>query len=267
MRLEQDVQKAIDTLFVRLRDSVASDIRGVLHELVTRSDASRSAVRTEADQAFASSQTDAQSVVGEQNVADVEAPMDEQRSGDLLQAHEALHKVEYAVLSWLLDSVRRLDAQPTLMATLDTLTEVLAEEVGRVAVFVQTDGVMRGWRFSGFGPWEGDARSRVINGDDAGFLRQAIAERRICVLLANGDRSASGGPPDFAALPTARNALAVPVLVGGEAMVVIYVDDVSVEQPSALSQWSDAVELLARHAGHRLEALSANRAAALARRI
>ena len=265
MPLEQDVQKAIDTLFVRLRDSVASDIRGVLHELVTRSDAARSAVRAEADQAVASSQVDPQSVAGE--LADVQARMDKKRSGDLLQAHEVSHKVEHAVLSRLLASVRRLDAQPTLMATLDTLTEVLAEEVGRAAVFVQTDGVMRGWRFAGFGPWDGDARSRVINGDDAGFLRQVIAERRTCVLLANGDRSASGWPPEFAALPTDRNALAVPILVGGEVMVVIYVDDVSVEQPSALSQWSDVVELLARHAGHRLEALTANHAAALARRI
>ena len=266
MTLEQEVQKAVDALCKRLRDSLASDIRGLVHELVSHSDVARSPVRAEADRDLALSQADTKSVADEQSAADAQTRMDEESFGNLLQANKTSYNVEHAMLSRLLDSVRRLDAQPTLMATLDTLTEVLAEEVGRVAVFVQMDGVMRGWRFVGFGPWGGDAWSQVINGDDAGFLRKAIVERRTCVLLAKGNRSALDQPPGFSALPTDRNALAVPVFVGGEAMAVIYVDDASFSEPSALSKWSDAVELLARHAGHRLEAVTANRAAALARR-
>ena len=357
MALEQDVQKAVDALGVRLRDSLGSDVRGLVHELVTRSDAERQTlidearrtadaertvavtaaraetqekadadaeakmtaavnamkeqakaavakiqqsltaekvaavtrarqevaaeqakaieaevakVRADAEQVLATSLADAQAADRDQIAADVRERVEQEMAGELAKARGASHKGEQAALAAvarLLDSVRRLDAQPTLTAILDTLTELVASEAGRVAVFVQTDGEMRGWRFAGFGPDLGDARSRVLDGADAGFLSQAIGQRRTRTLSANGDRAGSDRPPGFAALPADRNALAVPVLVGGEVMVVVYADDVSDERPSVLSQWSDAVELLARHAGRRLEALTADRAAALARGV
>ena len=166
-------------------------------------------------------------------------------------------------MSRLLDAVRRLDAQPSLTSVLDTLTELVAAEAGRVAVFVSANGEMRGWRFSGFGPEVGEARQHVLNGADAGFLSQALGARQTR-LLAAGRREPANRPPSFVALPDDRSALAVPVLVGGDAMVLVYADDVNTESRPMLSQWSDAVELLARHAGYRLEALTADRAAALA---
>ncbi len=354
MALEQDVQKAVDALVVRLRDSLGSDVRGLVHELVTRSDAERQTlidearrtadaertvavtaaraetqekadadaeakmtaavnamkeqakaavakiqqsliaekvaavtrarqevaaeqakaieaevakVRADAEQVLATSLADAQAADRDQIAADVRERVEQEMAGELAKARGASHKGEQAAVARLLDSVRRLDAQPTLTAILDTLTELIASEAGRVAVFVQTDGEMRGWRFAGFGPDLGDARSRVLDGADAGFLSQAIGQRRTRTLSANGDRAGSDRPPGFAALPADRSALAVPVLVGGEVMVVVYADDVSDERPSVLLQWSDAVEFLARHAGRRLEALTADRAAALARGV
>ena len=46
-------------------------------------------------------------------------------------------------------------------------------------------------------------------------------------------------------------------------MVALYADDAAREGPSTPSAWSDAIELLARHAGCCIEALTANHAAGL----
>ena len=47
-------------------------------------------------------------------------------------------------------------------------------------------------------------------------------------------------------------------------MVLLYADDVQGDDRKILSQWCEVVELLARHAGHHLEALTADRAARFA---
>ncbi len=226
MSLEQDVQMAVDALLARLREAIDRDVRTMASELVARAEAERQALLD-----------------------------DVQRAADLERT---------AAVSRLLDAVRHLDAQPTLTDVLDTLTELVAEEAGRAAVFVASDGDMRGWRFAGFGPEAGEARSRILKGSDAGFLSLAIGSRQTRVLPAGRARIDADRPPAFTALPGDRSALAVPVLIGGETMVLVYADDVHAESQSILSQWSDAVELLARHAGHRLAALTADRAVALA---
>ena len=169
-----------------------------------------------------------------------------------------------AAVSRLLDSVRRIDAEPALSSVLDTLTELVAAEAGRVAVFVVQGGSVRGWRFAGFGPDAGEARDLVLDGAAGGFLARALAERRAVVLPAGVRSEEVGLPPGFASLPDTGQALAVPVLIGGEAMVLVYADDVHAEDRTILSQWCEAVELLARHAGDHLEALTAGRAAQLA---
>ena len=353
MALEQDVQKAVDALVLRLREGMESDIRGLVHELMARAGAERqklleearraadservaavasagaearekadaeagariaaevarlgkehqaamaalrqesqaslaraceeaaaertgavdeavSKVRAEAEQVLASSLAETQAAVEEKATVDARASAEQALSREFDQAREETKKGQQAAVaavSRLLHSVRRLDAQTTLTATLDTLTEMVAAEAGRVAVFVASDGKMRGWRFAGFGTEIGDAKRRVLNGADAGFLSQAIGQRQTRVLRAGAARAASDRPPGFAELPADRSALAVPVLVGGEPIVLVYADDVNAERRAILPQWCDAVELLARHACHRLEGMTANLAAALARGV
>lgn len=235
MILEQKIQKAVDALLVRLRSTIESDIRLMVHELSTGS-AARGGTQLSADD----------------------------RSTRTRRILDERQQSMATVLSRLLDSIRRLDAQSTLSATLDALTELVNSESGRVAVFVQRKNELRGWRFVGFSTAVGDASSHVLTGSDAGIVGQAISTRRVCSLLADSARAAEDRPPSFVTLPAERNAIAVPVLVGGEAMVVVYADDVSADGPLSLTEWSDVVELLARHAGQRLEVLTGERAAALA---
>ena len=167
-----------------------------------------------------------------------------------------------ARVSQILDAVRHLDEQTTLTSLLEALTERAAAYASRAALFVRIGGEMQGWRFAGFDSAMQDG-SPALNGEGSGFLGRAIDEGRALVLTPPPGEDELDWPPAFASLPPDRSAIAVPVSVGGQPMVALYADDAAREGPSTPSAWSDAIELLARHAGCCIEALTANRAAGL----
>ncbi|MCY4025095.1 MAG: GAF domain-containing protein [Acidobacteria bacterium] len=167
-----------------------------------------------------------------------------------------------ARVSQILDAVRHLDEQTTLTSLLEALTERAAAYASRAALFIRIGGQMQGWRFAGFdSAMENGAPS--LNGTGSGFLGRAIDEGRALVLTPPPGEDELDWPPAFASLPPDRSAIAVPVSVGGQPMVALYADDAAREGPSTPSAWSDAIELLARHAGCCIEALTANHAAGL----
>lgn len=187
----------------------------------------------------------------------------ERSKAERRQVREGAQQVAQAAVTRLLESVRRLDSASTLTAVLDTLVELVAAEAGRAAVFVAQDSSVRGWRFAGFGSEAGDARELVLDGEAAGFL-QRVLERGQAVILPAGRVGTVECPPTFAGLPDDRRAFGVPVFIGGEALVLIYADDANSETQMGLVEWNEAVELLARHAGRRLEALTAEQAVQVA---
>jgi hypothetical protein len=67
--------------------------------------------------------------------------------------------------------------------------------------------------------------------------------------------------PGFDQLPADRMGLAVPVIVGGRVVAVVYADAVAVAAQEQLvpSSWPELIEVLARHAGRCLEALTVQR--------
>ena len=166
-----------------------------------------------------------------------------------------------AGVSQVLDTIRLLDDQTTLTSLLEALTEAAATYASRAALFVRVGGEMRGWRFEGFGSDAAEAGHEVLNGAGSGFLGRAIDEGRALVLTPPPGEDELDWPPAFAALPPDRSAIAVPVTVGGQPMVALYADDAQRDGPSTPAAWSDVIELLARHAGRCMEALTANRAA------
>ena len=214
-----------------------------------------SKVQQQAESALTSSLTEAQSAAdasaSSARVA-ARAEMQQELAGESARVREEARRDQQgavAAVSRLLDAVRRLDAEPSLTAVLDTLTELAAAEAGRVAVFVVRDSQIRGWRLAGFGPEAGEARNMVLEGPDAGFLSRVLEQRQPVVLPAGRPTDGADRPPGFARLPADRQALGVPVLIGGEAMVLVYADDANTEGRRILSQWGKAVELLVRHAG------------------
>ena len=172
-------------------------------------------------------------------------------------------QVDRSVASKLLAGVRRLDADTTLTAVLESLGDLVAADVGRAALFVvEEEGKIRPWRLVGFSPEIGDVTSLTLTDADVSFLNEVIIKRQACLLSSADRRNTNSLGFSFAEVPEDRDALVVPVVIGDDVMVLVYADDVSAASPLPESSWSEAVELLARYAGRRLEGLTVGRALA-----
>ena len=135
-------RQASQAELARTRDEAAAEQKRVV-------DAEVAKVRDEAERVLASSLADAQGAAVDAATSEARVTAERAVADEIAQAREEARRGQQAALaavSRLLDSVRRLDAQPTLTDVLDTLTELVAAEAGRVAVFVASDGEMRGWR-------------------------------------------------------------------------------------------------------------------------
>ena len=133
----------------------------------------------------------------------------------------------------------------------------------RAAVLTVQGDRVRGWRFVGFGPTldEDEARQVDLAFGEAGIVGRAVVTGDACSVVSGPNGVPRDAEPAFTTLPLGVHALAVPVLVGGQVMAVVYGDDAE-RRPAAA--WRESLEVLARHAGHCLEALTALRAAQLA---
>ena len=168
---------------------------------------------------------------------------------------------EQAVLSRVLAGVRRLDADTTLTAVLDSLGDIIAALSGRaVLLVVEENGKIRPWRFVGFSPDRGDVSALPLTDADVSFMNKIILKRQTCLLSSADEGGTDSGKLSFAELTEGRHALVVPVVIGDDVMVLVYADNVSFVSPLSVLSWSEAVELLARYAGRRLEGLTIERA-------
>ena len=165
------------------------------------------------------------------------------------------------ILGRVLDGMRRLDQATRLTDALDTLAELAGNEAPRAAVFTVRADRVRGWRFVGFGPTLDEARQVDLMLGEAGIVGRAVVTGAACSTVSGANGVPGDAEPAFTTLPLGVHALAVPVLVGGQVMAVVYGDDAE-RRPAAA--WREALEVLARHTGHCLEALTAVRAAQLA---
>jgi hypothetical protein len=72
------------------------------------------------------------------------------------------------------------------------------------------------------------------------------------------DSQSAAVGPGFETLPQDRMGLAVPVIVGGRVVAVVYADAVTLDghERHVPSSWPELIEVLARHAGRCLEGLT-----------
>lgn len=245
----RSVEDVVDVVVPRLQDAVAVEVRNLAQVLATRADEVRAKAVAERDASLARERKQA---------------LDERAAAIAAAAAAAREQVALDVVSRLLDAVRRLDDETTLRGVLDALADLAAAEAGRAAVFVAADGGLRVWRLVGFEA-AADEAGRVLAAGDAGVAGRAIDERRSVRVTRGVEAGAQDRPPAFATLPADRTGVAVPVLIGGEPLVAIYADEGTERGLSDSARWIPAIELIARHARSRLEALSAERAAAFAR--
>lgn len=155
----------------------------------------------------------------------------------------------------LLESVRTLDNAASLTEVLDALTIGASKEVDRAAMLVVKGERLIGWRTIGFGALDQEPRGIESSTSDVGALAAAVNTGRPAVV---GSGSVLA-PPAFSEAPADRPGLAVPLLVAGRPVAVLYADPGT---SSAGSSWTSPVEVLVRHAARCLEGLAVQRASA-----
>jgi len=141
----------------------------------------------------------------------------------------------------LLSVVRTLDEATSLRALLEAVGRGAALEATRVAVLL-VFGVAAG------------QRPTDVPLDSSPILARAVRER-IRVSLA-GARNAD--LPPFMKQTNGMTSLAVPVVVGGDVVSLIYAEGTPGDETHGPT-WMEYVELLARHAAARLEAITSRR--------
>ena len=289
MVLEDAVQRSGEKLLRRIREQSEPEVRGFIGELLTAAAKERAAaledvrrhadadrdravrdeiagVRAEAqralDAALAAAREESDRVLA-QRVEEVRA--DAERTLAELAALEAslaaVPKPE-EVLGRVVDGVRRLDQASSLTDVLNALAEVAGGEAQRAGVVIVEGERIRGWRFVGFEPMLASARQIDLALVDAGIVGEAATSAASRSVEAGTEAGAGGAVPAFMTLPSGANAVAVPVIVGGDVSAIVYGDDGGGEPPAG---WRESIEILARHAGHCLEGLTATRVAQLAR--
>ena len=241
----RSVDDVVQVVVPRLQDAVASEIRNLAQELAARADE----VRAEAEVERAKAVSEAR----EQAVAE--------RADAIASARK---QAALGVVSLIRDAVRRLDERTTLTGVLDALADLVGEVTGRAALFVVVDDGLQVWRVVGLDAPAGDGKP-LLAAAEAGAVRRALGERRSVVITGDAGANGDDRPPAFAVLPGDRSGVAVPVLIGGEPLVAVYADEGPEGSGTDRTCWIPIVEIVASHAGSRLEALAAERAAAFAR--
>jgi hypothetical protein len=188
-------------------------------------------------------------------LADAQARAADELKAAVAAARVKEREIEMAGVTRLLESVRGLDGATTLSEVLDALALAAAREAARAAVVVLRGERINGWKLSGFGPRDAQPKMIDIALGESGVIGLAVGAAR--AVTTRDSQSAAAGP-GFEKIPADRMGLAVPVVVGGRVVAVVYADAVTLDgqERAVPSSWPELIEVLARHAGRCLEALT-----------
>lgn len=134
--------------------------------------------------------------------------------------------------------IRTLDTTNTLGGSLDALVASAGAIAGRAALFLINGDRLKAWK------------SVSIPDIDVQTVESSIGGRDLLARAIQAGHATASGPalpaPPFARLPPERPGLAVPLMITGRAVAVLYVDGAA-EGSSTSADWSGAVDLLVRH--------------------
>lgn len=233
-----------------------AELQGEVNRLVAeaREDEARLAKRMQGDALAAADQ------LLERRVAEVreeETRIAKQVQDQALAAVRRARESRLDDLERLMMALRRIDESNSLTAVLSALARGAAVETSRVAILLVDGDIFRTWEHLGFDDGTGPTE---IPMDTAGALASAVSLKQTSLVTSVPDDDESS-LPDFMRVPDGHTALAVPLLVGGDVVAVLYADDVSkTVEGDGVALWTEEVQLLARHAALRLENVTSVRA-------
>ncbi len=178
----------------------------------------------------------------------------------LLLTHVADRQQELACSDRTLAAFRKLDEARSLTAVLRILADQAEREIGRVALLLVIGSRLRGWEWRGVP----DTDAAIDVPVDSGTVFGRAIALGLPVSTSDAPLGSDGDPlAARLAIPSGRVGLAVPISVGGRVVAILYADDAGDRLPVVPSTWPELAEILARHAGRCLEALTVSHAAAL----
>ena len=155
--------------------------------------------------------------------------------------------------SALLISLRAIDDSSTLTEALTAAVRGAALESPRAALFVVNGTTLQEWPVEGVPPVHaGPIRA---DGREAGFLAEVLRTGETVSIDGTNGHSA----PMFAGLSSGRRAIAVPFVLDGCPVALLYADEGTDGQP--LASWLETVQILGRHATSVVASLTAVRTA------
>jgi len=272
-KLLQDLRTRLEAelpaLVARVESETATTLQDAVHEAQAaaeqRAEGSLAAAREEAAATLASAVQAARTDASEMAARLAQA---EERTAEVVagaRASERQH--DLACMERLLSAVRDLDRASTLSEALNTLAVHISRQTGRAAILLVRGDRLRGFRVIGFGGGAPDPHTLDWSLEQAGVAGLAVRSgERVATsdaAQARGGGQQAGTLP-FAPLPDDRVGLAVPILVGGRPVAVVYADDGAETEPMVPSAWPEAIEVIVRHAGRCLEILTTTKVTAIA---
>jgi hypothetical protein len=262
---DDELRRAFDTLSDRLRSDLSDQLNAIVEQAARAVEAERATAAAEAssearaqaerDIEEARSQAEQQIAARLAEFAAAEVRAREQgRAEGLEEAQTRSRAANAAASERLVEATRLIDTARSLSEVLDTLVSCAGREAARAGVLLVRDESVRGWRFVGFGTSLDAAATIELPIDAAGVIREAVQTR-----TSAASRSA-GSAPSFAQLADGQERLAVPLLLDGKPVAVLYADQGGGDE-SNRPAWTAIVEVLTRHAARALEALTAFRTA------
>lgn len=279
MSAEQRLRETLDTFAARVREDLDARAQNLAAELTHAVQEADGAVRAESERFLAAERQQVEARLTEERAAlselkaNLERTISEERQSlEERVQHAALglqaeaRRDQIAMLSRLLDAMRRLDVASSLSGILESLAQCALSETSRVVIFVVSGETLKSWGHFGFPAGQSAVDVRA---DSVQVLTTALSTQRSSVVrAANGDDPSL---PPFMRPPTGHAGLVAPLSVGGQVVAVLYAVGLEPRadesQPGKQLTWTDEVELMARHARARLENVTSERTVmALARR-
>lgn len=260
-RAQADVEDAR-----RVAQTQVDDVQRVMEERLAslqarlaEADRRVQSVTAEMDEVRKRSAADAEELVTTQ-LATAAAEHERRQAAAVAEARAQAGQLERDHTNRLVHAVRMLDDARSLGEVLEILAQGAARETERVAVLVVRGERLAGWSLVGFGDRAAAAHAIDLDLEGAGLPGRVIRTG------AAASRSAmdAEGPslPPFAQDGASRDALALPVVVGGTAVAVLYADGVAGDT-RAVDRWPAVLDVLARHASRVLEAMTVQQAIGL----
>jgi hypothetical protein len=233
--LEAERQKA-KTELEAAREKAAADVQAVLQKATSGVETARQKLTTEAEAERARAQAELDNLR-----QTMQKEIDAARQAGAASAKAGMPPaaapgVPLAAFERALTSTREIDGASTLNQALDLLLKHAAATAGRAALFLIDGDRLKAWKALGIPEVDVQTVESSIGGKD--LLARAIQ-------LGQAMPSSPSLPaPPFARLPADRVGLAVPLMITGRAVAVLYADS-GTNPPSAGA--TETVEVLVRH--------------------